>query len=69
MCGDRPPCSSSSSKFSRTNVVTVVMMPTKRLVHDSVTKADDGTENRNDDGYIRGIDENLQKRREIQIKR
>ncbi len=32
--------SSSSSKFSRTKVVTVVMIPIKRLAHASVTKAE-----------------------------
>ena len=61
-----PPCSSSSSKFSRTKVVTVVMMPTKRFVHESVTKAELGISKAKDDGYISGMDENLRKTCQIQ---
>ena len=37
------------------------MMPTKRFVQESVTKAELGMEKANDDGYISGIDENLRK--------
>ena len=39
------------------------MMPTKRFVHDSVTKAELGMEKAKDDGYISGIDENLREKR------
>ncbi len=50
--------SSSSSKFSRTNVVTVVMMPMKRFAQLRATKAEEGTEKANEAGYIRGTEEN-----------
>ena len=38
------------------------MMPTKRFVQESVTKAELGMEKAKDDGYISGIDENLRKK-------
>ena len=36
------------------------MMPMKRFVHESVTKAELGISKAKDDGYISGMEENLQ---------
>ena len=44
--------SSSSSKFSRTKVVMVVMMPINKLTQERVTKAEDGMEKTKLAGYI-----------------
>ena len=52
--------SSSSSKFSRTKVVMVVMMPMNRLTQESVTKAEDGIEKTKLAGYMRGTDDHLE---------
>ena len=49
--------SSASSKFSRTKVVTVVMMPMNRLTQDRVTKAELGMEKMKEKGYIRGTED------------
>ena len=52
--------SSSSSKFSRTKVVMVVMMPMKRLTQERVTKAEEGMENTKLAGYMRGTEDHLE---------
>ena len=49
--------SSSSSKFSRTNVVMVVMIPMKRFTQERVTKAELGMEKMKLAGYIRGMED------------
>ena len=50
---------SSSSKFSRTKVVMVVMIPMNKLAQASVTNAELGIENTKLAGYISGTDDHL----------
>ena len=52
--------SSSSSKFSRTKVVMVVMMPMNKLTQERVTKAEDGMEKTKLAGYMRGTEDHLE---------
>ena len=51
--------SSSSSKFSIINVVTVVIIPIKRFAQERVTKAELGIEKMKLKGYIRGTEAHL----------
>jgi hypothetical protein len=52
--------SSSSSKFSRTNVVMVVMIPMKRLTQERVTKAELGMLKMKVAGYMSGTEDHLE---------
>ena len=60
--------SSSSSKFSRTKVVMVVMMPINKLTQERVTKAEDGMEKMKLAGYMRGTEDHLEKRKNVNQK-
>ena len=51
---------SSSSKFSKTKVVMVVMMPMNRFAHARVTNAELGMEKVKLAGYINGTEAQLQ---------
>ena len=53
---------SSSSKFSRTNVVIVVMIPMNKFAQASVTNAELGMENTKLAGYISGTEDHLKKK-------
>ena len=50
---------SLSSKFSRTKVVMVVMIPMNKFAQANVTNAELGTENTKLAGYIRGTEDQL----------
>ena len=60
--------SSSSSKFSRTKVVMVVMMPMNKLTQERVTKAEDRMEKMKLAGYMRGTEDHLEKRKNVNKK-